>query len=95
MRVDPWRANYRVRAATIMSERASTSPAPPIKLSSPETHEFWEIPVVFEDEHLLALDKPAALLTSPDSDDARRPSLMRLLHDGIADAEVRIDQGGC
>ena len=37
-----------------------------IKLSSPATREFWEIPVLFEDEHLLALDKPARLLTSPD-----------------------------
>ncbi len=56
-----------------------------IKLSSPATREFWEIPVLFEDEHLLALDKPARLLTSPDPDDLARPSLMKLLHAGIAD----------
>jgi len=56
-----------------------------IKLSSAATREFWEIPVLFEDEHLLALDKPAGLLTSPDRDDANRPNLMRLLHAGIAD----------
>ena len=37
-----------------------------IKLSSPATHEFWEIPVLYEDAHLLALDKPSGLLTSPD-----------------------------
>ena len=55
-----------------------------IKLSSPATQEFWEIPALFEDEHLLALDKPAGLLTSPDPDNAERPSLMKLLHDGIA-----------
>jgi RluA family pseudouridine synthase len=55
-----------------------------IKLSSPTTKEFWEIPVLHEDEHLLALDKPARLLTSPDRYDASRPNLMRLLHDGIA-----------
>ena len=67
-----------------MTERASAPSAPPIKLSSPETQEFWEIPVVFEDEHLLALNKPARLLTSPDADDAARPSLMKLLHAGIA-----------
>lgn len=54
-----------------------------IKLSSPTTHEFWEIPVLHEDEHLLALDKPARLLTSPDRYDASRPNLMRLLHEGI------------
>ena len=40
----------------------------PVKLSSPATREFWEIPVLFEDEHLLALDKPAQLLVSPDPD---------------------------
>lgn len=55
-----------------------------IKLSSPATHEFWEIPVVFEDAHLLALDKPAGLLSSPGSDDPERPNLMTLLHTGIA-----------
>ena len=55
-----------------------------IKLSSPATREFWEIPVLFEDEHLLALDKPAGLLTSPDRLDPQRPSLMALLHAGIA-----------
>ena len=56
-----------------------------IKLSSPATHEFWEIPVLFEDEHLLALDKPARLLTSPDASDLARPSLIKLLHGAIAD----------
>ena len=55
-----------------------------IKLSSPATREFWEIPVLFEDEHLLALDKPAGLLTSPDRHDEARPSLMKLLLDGLA-----------
>jgi RluA family pseudouridine synthase len=55
-----------------------------IKLSSPATREFWEIAVLFEDEHLLALDKPAGLLTSPDRQDPARPNLMQLLHDTIA-----------
>jgi RluA family pseudouridine synthase len=55
-----------------------------IKLSSPATREFWEIPVLFEDAHLLALEKPAGLLTSPDRFDANRPSLMKLLLDGLA-----------
>jgi RluA family pseudouridine synthase len=54
-----------------------------IKLSAPATREFWEIPVLFEDEHLLVLDKPAGLLTSPDRNDVARPSLMRLLQEGI------------
>lgn len=56
-----------------------------IKLSSPATREFWEIPVLFEDEHLFALDKPAGLLTSPDRYDPLRPNLMKLLHAAIAD----------
>jgi len=55
-----------------------------IKLSSPATREFWEIPVVFEDAHVLALDKPADLLTSPDRNDPARPDLTGLLHAAIA-----------
>lgn len=55
-----------------------------IKLSSPDTREFWEIPVLFEDEHLLALSKPSLLLTSPDRYDPERPNLMKLLHAAIA-----------
>jgi RluA family pseudouridine synthase len=54
-----------------------------IKLSSPATREFWEVSVLHEDEHLLALDKPAGLLTSPDRYDPERPNLMKLLHRGI------------
>jgi RluA family pseudouridine synthase len=57
--------------------------SPAIKLSSPATKEFWEIPVLFEDADLLALDKPAGLLTSPDRDDLARPNLMALLHAAI------------
>ena len=55
-----------------------------IKLSSPATRQFWEIPVLFEDDHLLALDKPAGLPVSPDPIAPERPSLMQLLHDAIA-----------
>jgi RluA family pseudouridine synthase len=54
-----------------------------IKLSSPRTREYWEIPVLFEDAHLLALCKPSGLLVSPDRYDPARPNLMRLLHEGI------------
>jgi RluA family pseudouridine synthase len=54
-----------------------------IKLSSPATKEFWEIPVLFEDGDLLALEKPAGLLVSPDRVNADRPNLMKLLHAGI------------
>lgn len=55
-----------------------------IKLSSPATREFWQIPILFEDDHLLALDKPSQLLTSPDRYDPERPNLMKLLHRDIA-----------
>ncbi|MGO8928543.1 MAG: RluA family pseudouridine synthase [Limisphaerales bacterium] len=54
-----------------------------IKLSSPATHEFWEIPVLYEDAHLLALDKPSGLLTSHDGAEPDRPDLTTLLHAGI------------
>jgi 23S rRNA pseudouridine1911/1915/1917 synthase len=70
-----------------------------IKLSSPATREFWEIPILFEDEHLLALDKSAGVLTSPESfnpsarliakdePEVERPNLMQLLHAGIKDGK--------
>lgn len=58
-----------------------------IKLSSPASRGFWEIPVLFEDEHLLALDKPSGLLSSPDRYDPQRPNLMKLLHAGIAEGK--------
>lgn len=58
-----------------------------IKLSSPATREFWELPVLFEDEYLLAIDKPARLLTSPDRYDPQRPNLMKLLHAGVEQAK--------
>lgn len=54
-----------------------------LKLSSPATREYWEVPVLYEDSDLLAVAKPARLLSSPDRYDPDRPNLMRLLHDGI------------
>jgi RluA family pseudouridine synthase len=60
----------------------------PIKLSAPAIRGFWEIPVLFEDEHLLALDKPAGLSLAPapetNTDQPEQPSLIKLMHDGIA-----------
>jgi len=55
-----------------------------IKLSSPSTLEFWEIPVLFEDERLLVLDKPPLLSISPNRSAPDQPSLIALLHQGIA-----------
>jgi len=67
---------------------------PVIKLSSPETKEFWEIPVLYEDEHLLALDKPSGLLSSPDRYDPDRPNLMKLLHAAIAQSKPWAQERG-
>lgn len=63
-------------------------PGSVIKLSSPETNEFWEIPILFEDEHLLALNKPPRLLTVPSADKPDQPDLVSLLHKGIADQKA-------
>lgn len=57
---------------------------PVIRLSSPATRESWAVPVVYEDDHLLAIDKPSRLLSSPDRYDPQRPNLMRMLLDGVA-----------
>ena len=54
-----------------------------IKLSSPATSGFWEIPILYEDACLLALDKPSGLLSSPDHTFPDRPNLTGLLHAGI------------
>lgn len=63
---------------------ARSDPAGPfIKLSARETEEFWKVPVLYEDETLFAIDKPARLLTSPDRYDPNRPNLMRILHRDI------------
>ena len=65
-----------------------------IKLSAPATKDYWEIPVVFEDGDLLALDKPSRLLTSPDRYDPERPNLMKLLHRDIARGAAWAQQRG-
>ena len=63
---------------------ARSDPAGPfIKLSAPETEQFWKVPVLYEDDDLFALEKPARLLTSPDRYDANRPNLMKILHRDI------------
>ncbi len=55
-----------------------------IKLSSSETGEFWELPVLYQDASLLALNKPSGLLTSALPTDSSRPNLLQLLHGAIA-----------
>lgn len=51
-----------------------------LKISSPATSEYWELPVLFEDEHFLAVDKPAGLQVSLDRYDPSRPDMMTILH---------------
>ncbi len=65
-----------------------------IKLSSPSTREFWEIPVLYEDAHLLALDKPAALPAAPDRAHPDRPNLTALLHAGVKRGAPWAVEGG-
>lgn len=60
------------------------SPLPPIKLSAPHTGEFWILEILHEDARILAVNKPARLLVSPDRYDPRRPNLMRLLTDAVS-----------
>lgn len=67
---------------------------PVIRLSAPATGESWAVPVVYEDAALLVLDKPACLLSCPDRWDAKRPNLMRLLHDGIAGGKMWATERG-
>src|SRR5262245_34259670 len=67
---------------------------PVIKLSSPETHDFWEVPVLYEDPSLLALNKPSGLLTSPGPAESSSPNLIQLLHQGIAQTKPWAQQRG-
>lgn len=70
----------------------STNKSAVIRLSSPTTKEHWELPVLFEDEHLLALNKPAELLVSPDRREPEKPSLVQLLHTAIAESPPWVKQ---
>ena len=63
---------------------------PVIKLSAGGGRGFWEIPVVYEDDHVLVIDKPSGLLVSPDRYDKDRPNLMRMLLDGVAQAKPMV-----
>jgi RluA family pseudouridine synthase len=67
-----------------MNSQPLNSSFPAIKLSVTETRDFWEIPVLYEDEHILALAKPATLAVSADPERPDQPHLLGLLHQGIA-----------
>lgn len=57
-----------------------------LRLAAQGADQSWDIDVLYEDEHLLALNKPPLLLTSPDRYDPNRPNLMKLLHADLARA---------
>jgi RluA family pseudouridine synthase len=67
---------------------------PIIKLSAPATKGYWEIPVLYEDEALLAIDKPSRLLVSPDRYDIMRPNIMRLVHADITRGAKWVQERG-
>lgn len=58
-----------------------------LKLSEPASGRFWEIPVLYEDDQLLALNKPAGLAVSSDPANPGQLSLLRLLHAAIAEGK--------
>jgi len=58
-----------------------------LKLSSPETGGFWEIPILYEDADLLALNKPGGLALTADPAEPNRPALTQLLQAGIAEGK--------
>lgn len=47
-----------------------------------------EVSVIYEDDQILAIDKPAGLLVAPDRWDKGRDNLMDLLHDGIREKKA-------
>ena len=56
-----------------------------IKISAPDYRAFWKLPVLFEGGGLLALEKPAHLLVSPEKQRAEDPVLTKLLQQDLAD----------
>jgi 23S rRNA pseudouridine955/2504/2580 synthase len=58
-----------------------------LKLSSPETGGFWEIPILYEDADLLALSKPGGLPLTTDPAGPNRAALMQMLQTGIAESK--------
>jgi len=58
-----------------------------IKLSSPETKGFWEIPILYEDADVLVFDKPAGLPIASDSPELRSGTLVEMLRVGIAESK--------
>ena len=55
-----------------------------IKISAPDYRAFWKLPVLFEGGGLLALEKPAHVLVSPEKQRADDPVLTKLLQRDLA-----------
>lgn len=55
-----------------------------LKLPNPSKDGSWKLPILFCDDHLLALNKPAGLPVNQESDDPDAPALLPALHAGIA-----------
>lgn len=53
------------------------------KISSPKTKDFWEIPVIYEDDEIFVVDKPSGLAIRQDADDPMVPALNLLFVDHI------------
>jgi len=51
-----------------------------IKLTAPDRY-CWEVPILYEDEYILALNKPSNLLVAPDQ--SQRPNLMRMIQEAV------------
>ena len=55
-----------------------------IKLPTSIAREYREIPILFEDDHILALDKPAGLFACPDRNSPNKPTLIQVLRKGVS-----------
>lgn len=54
-----------------------------LKISSKKTNDYWELPVLYEDDQVLVVDKPGGVLVRQDGDDPQAPCLNLLFVDHI------------
>ena len=73
-------------AETSEDPQSSAPKAPKriIKLSDPERHAFWKLPVLLEQDGLLALEKPSHFLVSPEKQRADDPVLTKCLQRDVS-----------
>lgn len=58
-----------------------------LHLSWSLTGEHVAVPVLYEDDYLLVIDKPSGWLTSPDGWDPKRANIMGMIHEGIREGK--------